>query len=273
MDELEPPWAKYPEIIHGSIGWRMGGGEHYAMRWGDFVRSRLSDEAAFVGYLKRHPAAPRTWRDALVSWFAKDDEDDDYETVSPRRIALRARVADEGLIGDDVAYPVFVRNAVRAGGVAAPWTVHDAEPRNAFRYGARELGWWARWLVEDCRDRAAWWGAQPSPPAGWATIAAAVRAGIVEPPWRSLDGGAERLIPLLAVHGTLPPPWLGSHPPIVGIDWNDDPDDRDRWAWWAFETFEDAASWHRYLDRWPPPPPWRDALDTQLFPELVSDSR
>lgn len=77
----------------------------------------------------------------------------------------------------------------------------------------------------------------------------------------------------MAVHGTLPPPWLGNHPPIIEISWDDTADDRDRWAWWVLDTFDDAATWRGYLERWPPPVEWRDALDASLFPELISDSR
>ena len=27
--DMPPPWLKYPELPHGSIGWRMGFGEEY----------------------------------------------------------------------------------------------------------------------------------------------------------------------------------------------------------------------------------------------------
>ncbi len=29
---MAPPWLMYPEIMRGSIGWRMGYGESYAMK-------------------------------------------------------------------------------------------------------------------------------------------------------------------------------------------------------------------------------------------------
>ena len=39
---LNPPWEKYPEIEHDSIGWRMGYGEDYISQWGVWYHG-LSD--------------------------------------------------------------------------------------------------------------------------------------------------------------------------------------------------------------------------------------
>lgn len=88
-------------------------------------------------------------------------------------------------------------------------------------------------------------------------------------PWASLTGGAERLIPLTVMHGTLPPPWLGGHPPRDAIVYDDNQaDDVDRWVWWLFATFDDPESWRGYLTRWPPPSVWQDALTRDPYREL-----
>jgi hypothetical protein len=39
---MEPPWVKHPNIPAGSIGWRMGDGEHYYDRFYRWY-SALSD--------------------------------------------------------------------------------------------------------------------------------------------------------------------------------------------------------------------------------------
>lgn len=182
----------------------------------------------------------------------------------------RAQIDPLGLVGDDVAYPVYVRNAQRDGGMTAPWRWRGAEsPAKGWRYLTREIGWWARWLATECADRTAWLDAQPAPPEAWSPVVAAVRGRRADPAWTSLTGGAERLIPLTVVHGALPPPWLGGHPPRDAIVHDDSQaDDVDRWAWWLFATFDDPASWCSYLARWPPPPAWQTAVARDPYREL-----
>jgi hypothetical protein len=194
----------------------------------------------------------------------------DAAAVSPRRRALAELVESNGLVGDDAAYPVFIRNERRAGGVVAPWIRRD-DPDRAWRHDTRELGWWARWIATECDDRRAWLASQPQMPAPWAIVAAAVVDAPITPGWQRLDAGGPHLLAHALAEGVVPPPWLGGHPPRDDIDWNNAPDDRDRWAWWVFATFEDAASWRRYLARWPPPPAWQAALDEQLLEHLCRD--
>jgi hypothetical protein len=257
--ELEPPWAAYPWIQQGSIGWRMGCGEDHLLLWFPYVRTHVLDFAAALAYLQRHPRAPRPWSSFLISWLQP------LARANPRGpLELdRAQVDALGLVGDDVAYPVFLRNAQREGGVSAPWTwrVAARSPADAWRYLTREIGWWARWLATECADRAAWLDAQPSPPDVWSSVVAAVRAHHVDPAWATRTTGAEQLISLTVAHGALPPPWLGGHPPRAEIVYEDDQaDDVDRWAWWVFATFDDPASWRGYLRRWPPPAAWQAAM-------------
>lgn len=327
--ELEPPWARYPWIPRGSIGWRMGSGESYQITWGDYVDEKIHSLDEALAYLRRHPKGPRSWGEWIAGWLAgfEDDLDDDDEAADADEVAADdaggeaeaalerddeedddddddldddldddddfdeeeeeeevlywlAFVEAEGLTGDDVAYPVFVRNALAAGGMTAPWTWRGAvdTPDSAMRYSPRELGWWARWLAQECKtreEREAHLAAQATPPpAEWQPVVAAIRAlwasGERPRGWADLTSGGRALVPAMVIHGELPPPWVGDHPPIAEVEWEEDSDDRHRWAWWVFETFEDKASWFGYLARWPLPPRWRRALEEVSFPYLLS---
>jgi len=271
-EELEPPWAIYPSIAYGSIGWRMGTGEEYWRAWRAYAASRLADFPSALAYLQRHPRAPRTWCFFLASWLAP------LASANPRGklVFERATVDELGLLGDDVAYETFVRNAHRQGGVTAPWTWPRpaASPAEAWRYLTRELGWWARWLGAGCADRAAWLDAQPAAPAPWAALASALGGRLDEPLWAEVHGGAAQLIRWIVAHGALPPPWIGGHAPRTQVTFGDDvADDVDRWTWWVLETFDDAATWRRYLDRWPPPSSWDLALARPPFGALARTYR
>jgi hypothetical protein len=270
--ELEPPWAAYPWIQYGSIGWRMGCGEDYMLRWFPFAKTHIPSFQSALAYLQRHPRAPRPWASFLVSWLRP------LAQAHPRgALELdRARVGALGLVGDDVAYPVFVRNAERDGGLTAPWTwrVATGSPANGWRYLTREIGWWTRWLATECADRIAWLDAQPAPPAAWSPVVSALRARRTDAAWTALTGGAEHLIPLMVAHGALPPPWLGGHPPRDAIVYDDgQADDVDRWAWWLFATLDDPTSWRGYLARWPPPTAWQTPLARAPYRELDRELR
>lgn len=210
-----------------------------------------------------------------------DDEDHEEMQDTADEVHWIPILLRERLVTDDAAYPVFVRNARAAnpaGHLPAPWAGRgDPDPKSALRYSARELGWWARWLFEERIDFSSYLTTQPPPPAAWQPIVASIssRPATAAPApstlWRTLDGGAASLLPAMVQLGALPPPWLGDHPPIADIEWEDDSDDRHRWAWWVFDTFEDTASWRAYLERWPPPPAWRDALQGYLFTNLSEE--
>jgi hypothetical protein len=257
-EELEPPWSRFPWIPMGSIGWRMGIGESYQMEWSAYVGGALTDLDAALAYLRRHPPAPRTWLGWIAGWLSRmagEPEDETEDEDQPALVVWRNRVIDEQLVDDDVAYPVFVRNAERDGGMQPPWTWRgDGTPSSRLRYASRELGWWSRWLATECPDREAYFDEQVEPPAEWSRVAVSGRLGIANPAWEV--GGAEALVATLAATGTLPPPWIAGHAPPLTINYDlDAADDRDRWMWWAGEMFEDHASWIAYLARWAAPPP------------------
>lgn len=64
---LLPPWLAYPEIERYSIGWRMGYGESYMMKWLEWYETLLSDEVA--SYQDLFPEPP-TWK----GFWNHDDE-------------------------------------------------------------------------------------------------------------------------------------------------------------------------------------------------------
>jgi hypothetical protein len=152
---------------------------------------------------------------------------------------------------------------MRDGGMTAPWVRRrgPTDPETALRHDARELGWWGRWLATECPDREAWLEEQPEAPAAWATIVEAARTGTAPAVWSTLAEGSTAFACVLAASGRLPPPWRRGHPPKPQISWDEEAaDDRDRWAWWVSDTFEDRASWERYLAPWPPPEEWARAI-------------
>jgi hypothetical protein len=57
-DELPPPWRKYPQIPARSMGWRMGHGEDFWVRW--HLAYGALDDAARAAYRERFPE-PEDW--------------------------------------------------------------------------------------------------------------------------------------------------------------------------------------------------------------------
>lgn len=53
-----PPWEKYPDIKHNSIGWRMGRGEDYFNSFYPWFSSL--DQNAKDNYKRDHPE-PASW--------------------------------------------------------------------------------------------------------------------------------------------------------------------------------------------------------------------
>ncbi len=259
VEELEPPWARYPWIELGSIGWRMGSGEGYLMEWHDYVQVACPTVDAAVDYLHRHPPAPRTWNRWVAHWLARvggvaSDEDEDEDQATPWEV----RVEEEGLVAEDAAYPVFIRNSLSGEGMTVPWDVRET-PHDALRYSPRQLGWWARWLATECPDRRAYLDVQPPPREEWANIERSARTGVAAVPYET--GGIEAIVCTLAATGTLPPAWTAGHEPRGSIAYDETADGRDYWLWWVTDTFEDAASWRRYLAAWPPAPAsWVEAF-------------
>ena len=66
LDLMPPPWLMYPHILNGSIGWRMGYGEDYLMRFQEWFRN-LSDEDQ-LEYKEMFPG-PLDW----IGWYGSFD--------------------------------------------------------------------------------------------------------------------------------------------------------------------------------------------------------
>ena len=56
---MPPPWLAYPEIERYSIGWRMGYGEYYIIRWGAWFRALTETEKKTYQELFPEPV---TWK-------------------------------------------------------------------------------------------------------------------------------------------------------------------------------------------------------------------
>ena len=182
------------------------------------------------------------------------------------REALRKRFVDEGVIGVDVGFGLWVRHRERKGGIAAPWSGRR-DLFTALRFRARELGFWARWGAESTEEeRAQWMAAQPSPDEVWQPVARAFASRVGE----SVGEIAGDLVVELAASGTLAPPWTrGAPPDLAGrhgtLNYDADAPYAAKWAWWVRNVHDDVDTWRRYLGAWPPPPSdWDTALGQVL---------
>jgi ribA/ribD-fused uncharacterized protein len=72
---MPPPWMRHPGITSGSVGWRMGHGEDYAIRFSEWLRALSAEDRA--KYQEMFPA-PKTW----VEYYNDDydfEDIDEYE--------------------------------------------------------------------------------------------------------------------------------------------------------------------------------------------------
>ncbi len=279
--DIAPPWARCPDIPLGSIGWRMGFGEHWMMLWHTWLSRQPSDRAWRIEYLRRHPPAPRRWADTVAcvldpGWDDLDDEDeDDDEDDDEERdefVELRAL----GLIRDDAAFLAWRR--LHGDAPRVPWA-DPSYPRtlaDAAMYGGRELTFFTRWCAQ--RRAAgtldAWLDAdgRAAPAPIWRPVDRALRTGtcpddLVD---RLAGDGWTALALTLAADGLARAPWrLGQSVASLRDDDDDDDDDAvsyaDAWSWWTFESFDDRASLRAYLDaQGPAPDEWSEALSRAL---------
>ena len=262
--ELGPPWAEHPEIPYGSIGWRMGYGESFLMRWHAWLTEQPRDRAHREAYLRRHPPAPRPWTRTVLHVLATDaDDDDDDDDDEGSDDAL----VTEGLVGDDVALGAW--EALHGEAPAAPWAAGwTRELPDAARYDARALTFWARWSAKRRADGrlATWLQSVPTPEPAWEPLRDAVRDGAV--PLAFCPASAwELLAVLVAAHAEPPPPWeRGEAPSSLHEDLDDDSSYADAWCSWVYEALDDGSSWRAYLERHAPAPPqWRDAIARVVY--------
>ncbi|MDC0722418.1 hypothetical protein [Nannocystis bainbridge] len=245
--DVAPPWARWPEIPHSSIGWRMGYGESWAEIWHEWLARAPSDRGWRLAYLKRHAPAPRTWTRSAVSTYAPElrPRDDDG--------SLRAELEAAGVIADDVAIVAWER--LHGSMPPAPWAGRGERlPATEFRYGARKYDFWARWCA---RRRAEgtlteWLAAVGPAPTSWEAVLEAVRDGKAE----TLEGETyAQAAVLLAAHGLLPAPWSrGEEPAALRGQYDGEVSYTDAWSLWAGYRFDDTSTWEAYLRGQPPAP-------------------
>lgn len=259
--DLAPPWARFPTYERYTIGWRMGAGEDYLVRWWAFVTTLPADEASRRAYLRRHPPAPFTWAERVAQVLRPratddgdrdgDDDGSDVEAAHARRIALAA----DGLIAEDVAYRTW--RATQAE-LAWPWAWVDT-PVAAARYWTRDLWFWSRHLAE---RRAARDVPRVDAPSAWAAIADVILgapAGPIDP-----GAGLASLARGLAA-GRVVAPWQAG---LAVDDFSDSYEIGmgyvDAFRLWAGAAFDDAPTLERYLADAAMPAAWRPWVDAQL---------
>ena len=84
---LPPPWIAYPHIERYSIGWRMGYGEAYIDKWGEWYDSL--NEREKKEYMELFPE-PITW----IGYWKDEHEYDDFVKTD---LAKETSLSDEEL--------------------------------------------------------------------------------------------------------------------------------------------------------------------------------
>ena len=97
--DIVPPWAKFPTLERYTLGWRMGNGEDWLGYVHVFLQQLGTDPDTRRAYLQRHPPAPHTWADWVLSVLGENEDDDGR--ISQRTID---RLEQEGLIAADYAH-------------------------------------------------------------------------------------------------------------------------------------------------------------------------
>lgn len=263
--DLEPPWARYPEIGAGSIGWRMGGGEGWWHGWSHWLCRLPDDQESRVAYLRRHPPAPRSWSGSVVSVLdpSLSDDGDMTDEEDDRWTAVEAVLEREGLLGDDVAIIAWL---ARGEPLTAPW-VAERDIATMTRYGARGLTFFVRWAAKARREGRleAWLSAAGQPSRRWTKFVETLRRGALS---TNLPRDArEQLALFLAVRGGWPPlPWTrGEAPAAMARRFKDTVPYAGAWAEWAGDVFDDRTTFSAYLATGPQPSTaWRQALEEAL---------
>lgn len=217
-DEMVPPWELRPDLVHGSLGWRMGAGEALLLAWKRWLDRQPTQRTWRVAYFRRH-VAPRTWTPVVVRGLVEGAEDERHAIVERERC-----------VADDVAYAAWVRR----GEPPLFRPLHGGDSA----LGVRECAFWLR--LARLRRRDAAWLASHEVPEEWRPIVAALHGG----PVPELPGLA-RVYGYLAREGTAPPPSvLGEPLDVRAID-------SYAWAWhaWMERAFDDRATLAPHLAR------------------------
>lgn len=262
--DITPPWAKLPDYERGTIGWRMGLGETWLGLWWTFIQAFGNDRAAKVALLKRHPPAPYSWADAVMGvldpdWEDRldDDGDDDLGPLAIPEVQWRELV-DAGLVASDVAYQTW---RTRHPEPEWPWR-WTRSPEQAARYWTRSFAFWSRTLAE-VRARPDW--SPPRLPFRWRSCRGSLRSGVLDR--ADLQRGLRTLARALCA-GEVAPPWrLGAALTDFRDSFEDDMGYVDAFRLWLMSAFDDRPHLERYLDAHEAPEDWRAwAVEQSLVP-------
>lgn len=144
-DEMVPPWELRPDLVHGSLGWRMGAGEALLLAWKRWLDRQPTQRTWRVAYFRRH-VAPRTWTPVVVRGLVEGAEDERHAIVERERC-----------VADDVAYAAWVRR----GEPPLFRPLHGGDSA----LGVRECAFWLR--LARLRRRDAAWLASHEVPEEW----------------------------------------------------------------------------------------------------------
>lgn len=230
--DLLPPWAQFPTYTRYTIGWRMGTGEDYMLRWRLFLEPKTRQER--LALLQRQPKAPCSWADHV--WDLLEGTHPHGSDVVPARDALLS----QGLVASDIAYPTWL---AAQNGISVPWP--NSEPEKVARYRCRELNFQSRQWVDQTATLdppPAWRLSRTDPARGLLLLAEQLLQGRVKPPWEL------GLTVKDCFHDTFEIARMGFG---------------DAFDLWLSETFDDQPHLQRYLSSTDPiPPEWQTWLQT-----------
>jgi hypothetical protein len=264
--DLVPPWERFPEYEHFTIGWRMGIGEDWMGLWSVFLEQLEPDFETRLSYLKRHPPAPVTWADAvyLVLYPGLEDEELDGEDEEDKRNAKRrAELLKMGLIASDIAFTTWLN---KQADIVWPWSCYGT-PKNATRYSTRNLWFWSRQvgILRQNKELKI-----PQLPLSWRSCENALKTGTLEGVNldRKILTGTNGLLVLAKMlsAGLIIPPWqLHLKPTDFKDSFDDDMGYTDAFRLWAMSAFDDDEHMWRFLDGKEPPDEWKTWVEEHMM--------
>ncbi len=139
-DPMPPPWVKYPEMERASIGWRMGGGEDYLIRWDEWARDK--GPQYLLEYFRSYAPLPMEWIDMVAGYLGQ-----------PYGMDGIRGLAEQGLADIDV-YQTWLGDPTSMchGGHIPPWKTYRDIPAESVGWhqgkGGEYMSLWRQWAGE-----------------------------------------------------------------------------------------------------------------------------